>query len=274
MKSLEKMVILAVSLIVMMTIGAVIGAAVPMDMSMALRIAILLPIGFLGYVVGYKFFTEQKFKDFLPIRAISIKNIVLIFLIVVCTIPGVLFIHSILALFIDTPFFFFVLFEGLLHYPFFIRVLVLAVVPGIFEELVFRGAILHELKDRKHLKGTPILKAALISSILFAVVHMNVPQFIAALFLGMICAYFMHYTHNIIAPILGHFLWNLIVISIPYLLSISVPGREILTPYYFDPTMDIAIFGIAAAVLAIPLFFLMKKFISYNEKVAAVKIRA
>jgi membrane protease YdiL (CAAX protease family) len=267
MKTLEKTFILAVSLLLPVTIiMVVVDILLPENISIAWRTTLVLSIPFLSYVVGYKFITGQRFRVFLPVRAISIKNIVLVFLIVACLIPGVTFLHLILGLFVE-PSIFEYRFGGFLNYHFLIWILVIAVVPAIVEELVFRGAILHELQNRNSSKNAPILKAALISTALFAIAHLNVFQFVSALIMGMICAYFMHYSQNILVPIFAHFIWNALSVSLLHILSFFIPDRELFAAYYINMDIDMAIFGLTGTVLTIPLVILMIKFIKYNKRV-------
>ena len=165
--------------------------------------------------------------------------------------------QSIIFLFHEAPLGFVA--DEMQEYPFLLWVLALAIVPSFFEELVFRGVILHEFR------GIPIKKAALINGLLFGFLHFNLVQFFMALILGVILAYFMHYTRNILAPILGHFVWNMIPLAGMNLLYGSVPNPGEISSYYFSPGIDIIVLGVASVIFAVPFVILMKKFIAYNE---------
>jgi len=81
-------------------------------------------------------------------------------------------------------------------------VICLAVVPAIFEELLFRKAIINA--SRKVGVGFAII----ISSLMFGLIHMNLGQFIFATLLGLIFAYLYVKTGNIKIPMILHFLNN------------------------------------------------------------------
>jgi len=83
-----------------------------------------------------------------------------------------------------------------------LTLIIVAVVPSIFEEVAFRGA---GFVGYKHVKiGT----AALINGLVFGMIHMNMNQFFYAFLLGAVFCYFMYYTKSIWAPILAHFVVN------------------------------------------------------------------
>jgi len=78
----------------------------------------------------------------------------------------------------------------------------IAVVPSVFEELLFRGIIFSGYKN------VPIVKIAIINGILFGIIHLNLHQFLYAVVVGFILCFFVYYTKSIIAPILAHFVIN------------------------------------------------------------------
>lgn len=69
----------------------------------------------------------------------------------------------------------------------------------IFEEIIFRGLIYQGLK--KHI-GT--LKAVLISSALFSLLHFNTAQFIPVMGLGILLCFIFEYTGSLVPVILIH----------------------------------------------------------------------
>lgn len=92
---------------------------------------------------------------------------------------------------------------------------ILAVLPGFFEELLFRGAL------------QPILigwsKSAFwgifITSLLFSLLHLSYFGFLPRLFLGMVLGYIFYYTKNLWMSILFHFLNNAFAVASFYLYS-------------------------------------------------------
>jgi membrane protease YdiL (CAAX protease family) len=98
------------------------------------------------------------------------------------------------------------------------RVFLLVVVAPLTEELLFRGVILRGLLSHH----TPTV-ALLVSSFLFAAVHLNPWQFPSALSLGVILGWFYLRTGSVLACILGHAIANglsIIVLGLPW----DIPG--------------------------------------------------
>ena len=229
------------------------------DISLMILTVIYLLIGYFIPFLVYKYATKQSYRLIVPVRAMSLKNILLITVITMCAIPFGLFLQSVIVIFFQNPFIYF--YYQIMDYNFLLWILVIAVTPSIFEEIVFRGIIQHEYK------GVPLKKAAIINGFFFGVLHFNMVQFFIATFLGIILAYFMHYTRSILAPMLGHFVWSLTAITITYVLHNSAASSvDIFRGYFVAPITDIIIFGSASIVLAVPFIMLMKKFIAHNKQ--------
>lgn len=89
---------------------------------------------------------------------------------------------------------------------FVLMVLTAAVLPAIFEELMFRGIILQSLRRFGDLFALGV------SSLLFALLHGNLIQLPNALLTGMVLGYIALRTGTLLAPILCHFINNLLPI--------------------------------------------------------------
>jgi uncharacterized protein len=99
------------------------------------------------------------------------------------------------------------LFEGMLPVSF-LRIAMIVVAAPIFEELLFRGVILNGF-----LKRYSPMKAILLSSFLFGLIHLNPWQFITAFGLGLMLGWlywktgsllpciFLHYVNNALATV-------------------------------------------------------------------------
>jgi len=144
----------------------------------------------------------------------------------------------------------------------FIYLIAFGFLSATFEELWFRGPIYVEYQKR----GVSIWKVALISGLLFGIVHTGIVQISSTTAIGVIWAVMLYYTRSIWAPILGHIAFN----SLNILLN---PGFYI-NDYavYWDNVQTFAlIYGIAILV-TIPVSVLcMRKIILNNprEKEAA-----
>lgn len=93
--------------------------------------------------------------------------------------------------------------ELLQELPLWIMIIVFAVLPGICEELFFRGLILSSFR-----KKMPPMTAVVWTALLFAVMHMDISRlsftFVMGIFLGMV----LLRTKNILVPIVIHILCN------------------------------------------------------------------
>lgn len=96
-----------------------------------------------------------------------------------------------------------------------INLLVMALIPAIGEELIFRGLILrfmiHYIK-KIHL-------SVILVAILFSAIHMQFYGFLPRMFLGLILGYLLVWTSSMWAPILFHFTNNAIAVFVMYLSS-------------------------------------------------------
>lgn len=92
--------------------------------------------------------------------------------------------------------------ENMVEKPIVVLVILLGVVPAVFEELVFRGIIYHSF--RKYHIGS----ALLFSALLFGCMHMNLNQFLYAVVIGFFFALIVEATGSILASITIHFVIN------------------------------------------------------------------
>ena len=81
---------------------------------------------------------------------------------------------------------------------------VIAVLPGIGEELVFRGMLQPELK-----RATGNMHVAIwISAIMFSAIHLQFFGFIPRMLLGVLFGYLYFWSGNILVPMFAHFVNN------------------------------------------------------------------
>ena len=95
----------------------------------------------------------------------------------------------------------------------FLTIFIVAVLPGVFEELFFRGLYLTALKDRG------LVQTIVFSSLIFAFSHMNPLQIIYQFLLGATLAFITIKTKSVIYAIIMHFLSNTFVIILPLFIS-------------------------------------------------------
>lgn len=92
--------------------------------------------------------------------------------------------------------------EEIAQYPFLIQLFLMAVVPAFIEEFVFRGMFFHSYRKNG------LLPAALLSGVIFGIVHMNINQFMYACVLGFLFAMLVEATGSMYASMAAHFAVN------------------------------------------------------------------
>ncbi len=106
-------------------------------------------------------------------------------------------------------------FKELGQQPFLIQLIAMCVTAPIFEEMIIRGIILERLNKR-----CGAIKAILISSLFFGIMHWNIHQGVDAFFAGLLMGYVYVKTDSLILTIAMHFannLYCLIADYVPYL---------------------------------------------------------
>lgn len=81
----------------------------------------------------------------------------------------------------------------------------LVIIAPLFEEFIFRGVVLNGF-----LTHYSPLKAILLSSLLFSILHFNPFQFIGTFFLGLITGWYYSKTRNLLSCIIIHSMYNLV----------------------------------------------------------------
>ena len=131
----------------------------------------------------------------------------------------------------------------------------MAVLPAIFEELLFRGVIFNGLKNYN--KWWAIFGSA----ILFSLMHLNVEQTIYPFIVGTILSFVMLKTNNIIYPMIIHFLNNAIVIVVTYISTVNNIQQA-----SFVLSFKSAIFAIVYCITAILLIAVIIKLLMKKQK--------
>ncbi len=85
-----------------------------------------------------------------------------------------------------------------------IKLFVIAVLPAIGEELIFRGVLLTKIREASNNEFYGVVVSALV----FSGIHMQPTKLLPMLFLGLVLGYIYTRTKNIVYPILFHFLFN------------------------------------------------------------------
>jgi membrane protease YdiL (CAAX protease family) len=94
-----------------------------------------------------------------------------------------------------------------------VNLFIVAVIPALGEELLFRGALIRLFKD---ITGN-VHWAVIISSFLFAAIHFQFYGFLPRFFLGLVLGYAFVMTRNLWVPIFIHFVNNAASVIVFYL---------------------------------------------------------
>lgn len=156
-------------------------------------------------LVGFK---KYSFKTVFRLNKITLNQIILAILIIICSYPIALFFNYIMIVIIS-------IFGEIQQSPLpipentamFLKSLFLfAITPGICEEVMFRG-VMFSAYEKMGAK-----KAILITALLFGVFHFNIQNFLAPTFLGILIAYMVYKTNSIYTGVIAHATNNVIAL--------------------------------------------------------------
>jgi len=128
-----------------------------------------------------------------------------------------------------------------LHSPGWMSLFAFGLLPAICEELAFRGFILSGLRSRFR-----PWNAILISSFLYALLHLNVFQVLPTLALGLVLGMLTVWSGSVIPAIVSHFLYNALFIAMTLLTDQGYDKMPL--ALLFHPVLT-AIFALAAIVV-------------------------
>lgn len=211
-------------------------------------------------VIIYIIITKQSFLKVLRIKKISFKSIGYIIIISILTIPIVIFLNLITNLFFHNN----VndLLAQMKSFPLWEMVLIVAMLPAFCEELTMRGVVLSEFKKM------PLAKAAVLSGFLFAVLHMNPPQFLYAFALGVIFAYLVNITESIFASMIVHFIINgnsAVIAWVTMKLKVNTKSQDITSLPQNQIITSIIIYFLIAILCVYGVYSLIKKLKEVNN---------
>jgi len=129
--------------------------------------------------------------------------------------------------------------------------LIIALLPAIFEEMIFRGALQPIMIGITKNAFVGIL----ITSILFSAIHASYYGFLPRLALGLIIGYVFYYSKNLWLSSLTHFLYNAVGVTQLYL--VSREGK--LTQESLNDQALPFYYGLIAALIIFFLFYIFKR---------------
>ena len=151
----------------------------------------------------------------IPMKPIGIKVILWTLLLTVLLLPLVYFLNLVSQLFVPNH----VLAElfqyaqagqNVYDYPIWLNLLYMAVLPGVVEEYLFRGVL------AQGFRRCGLLKTALLTALMFGLVHGNLNQFLYVFAVGIFFIYLDSAAGSIYASMLSHTLLNSVMIFLVY----------------------------------------------------------
>ncbi len=202
--------------------------------------------------------TKENYKEVLSLNKISLSNVILIVIMAILIQPIANFVSYITSyLFTNTAS---EAMNSISDVPFWFFLLISAILPAIFEEVVFRGIILSGVRS------AGVLKSALISGLFFGIIHLNPHQFIYAFLIGIIFALFVIYTKSIYSSILAHFIINGTQGFILYMSKNLYSQEELSVATQSDFSVTSILYsGATAIVFGILFYFVFRYFTKKNE---------
>jgi len=186
-------------------------------------------------------------KEWIPFRRIRISTILMIILFSLLLIPLVICLNVLSMLFVtnhlaSTQ-------SGLQVNTFLLNLLVMAVLPAVFEEITFRGVFYRAYRE----KG--VLMAAIGCGVTFGFMHMNFNQFFYALALGIAFSLLLEATGSIFATITAHFVingWSVVMMEVQKMLTAFVEsmGQTVDTQTQLPQNQLLILFGVFAVIAA------------------------
>lgn len=148
----------------------------------------------------YFIITKKSVKKVLRLNKINMKTIFIVIVIALFSMPIALFL-SLISQFIF-PNRIGQIVSALNSIPFLVKIGIVALTPALCEEITMRGVVLAGYDN------IGIKKAAIMTGLLFGILHMDGNQFLYAFALGIIFAYIVRITNSIYSSMIAHFTIN------------------------------------------------------------------
>lgn len=132
---------------------------------------------------------------------------------------------------------------------FILAIFLLAVLPAISEELLFRGIVFNGLRSRISDWGAVVL-----SSLMFALMHGNLLQLVYPFILGMVMAWIVMRTGSIVASMIIHFTNNFLVVVFAYIENTTGWSVQLPSQWWFY------LLSLILLALTFLVYFLIDKF--------------
>lgn len=162
-------------------------------------------------VIIYIFATRQSLKADMLVRKYKISTFFLSIVLLVVASPMASWLNLLSQLFakneVSTS-----VYGMLQSIPMWLGILVVGCLPGVVEELAFRGVIYGAFRKRSVLTGV------VVSALTFGLMHGNFNQIMYAVYLGVVFAFLVEATGSLVSTMILHLLFNGVNTSYMYIL--------------------------------------------------------
>lgn len=191
------MVFVHLGIVLCLSILHVIGIKIDLSTNQSLLLSqILILVPAFIYLIS----TKTNPIKLVRWKRIDIPTIFMVILLTFLTMPLVTFINALSLLFSQNNVM--ELTQKMTTNTFGVNLLLMAVIPAVSEEFVFRGVLFHTYRKDSVLYGV------IVSGVVFGLMHLNFNQFSYAFVLGIIFALIIEATGSIFATIIAHFIIN------------------------------------------------------------------
>lgn len=191
------LVLMHIGVIICFTILKIKGVelALPINQSLLLsQFLILFP------AIVYLLVTKTNPFRLIRFNKIDLPTIGMVILLTFLTMPLITFLNVLSMLFSQNAVM--ALTQEMSGNSFLVNLILMAIIPAISEEFVFRGVLFHTYRK------TSVLYGIVVSGVIFGLMHMNFNQFSYAFILGILFALIIEATGSIFATMLAHFIIN------------------------------------------------------------------
>ena len=202
------------------------------------QLSILVPFGI--YCIAAQ---KNPFKV-IRLKKINFLSILFAFLVAIFSYPVVIFLNMVSMLFVENAVA--DLMPSVLGLGIIPALLLMAVMPAVVEETIFRGTLYNTYSKYNPVAGV------FLSAVLFGLMHMNFNQLPYAIYIGIIAAVMLEACDTILAPMVIHFTMNGSSTVMAFITA-GIQGEEALTQTTNFRETLIESFKLSAKEMALPL---------------------
>ncbi len=130
------------------------------------------------------------------------------------------------------------------------NILLMAIIPAIGEELLFRGVLLRQLNNWFNNMHWAII----VSAIIFSAIHMQFYGFVPRMVLGIVFGYLVFWSGSLWTAVIAHFINNFMAVMFYYFYNQGKMSKTIDT---FGASSDTQIWGLLSMIAATAIVYLI-----------------